>query len=143
MLRLVKLLPYLLITSCFITCLMFSSNAYRTFVMDRQTATIYDVPLHPKAMKITYSSGVLPNRCERISFVTTETPGAVQHFYFDTLLRNEELAKRNWHGNGAFFADANPVRFYRKARGGMQHLEVQTTTNDKWTTVQIDLCKKP
>lgn len=138
-----KLLPIFMLTGCLIFSLVFVSNAFRVFVTDRQPATIYEIPLYPQAGKVTYTSSEKSKVCQKASFETTDDPGKVQTFYFDILLRNGELVKRNWLGDGVFYPEANPVSFYRKAWGGMQQLDVHTSSEANRTLVGIDLCKKP
>jgi len=118
-------------------------EATRYFIFDRQLASITDVPLYAGTQDLEYKTDVVVGPCSEVSYKVANSPQHVQTFYFETMVYNKNIIKRNWLGDGSYLPGYSPVRYYRKGGGGMQVLSVYTTPLDsQLTQVKIELCNK-
>lgn len=138
-----KLILIFLIVVCLAVTWTVGVEATRYFVWDREPASITDVPLYSGSMDLAFKTDVGADHCSEMSYNVADTAARVQAFYSEALVRSKSLIKRNWLGDGLFYPETDTVRFYRKARGGMQVLSVYTAPPNRGITqVKIELCKK-
>jgi hypothetical protein len=135
------------VVACVAVTLTVGIGVVRYFA-DRSPAVIHDIPIYPGAGILEYSDA--PDQqspdftdCSRVAFTAVSDQARIQDYYKSTLIHDRNLLKRDWVGDGIFYPDINPVRFYRKASGGMQVLEVGTSSATSQTLVTIWLCKMP
>jgi len=107
-------------------------------VVERQLATIRDIPIYQGASELRYQT---ISGCEDATFEVAAESDKIHEYYKQTLMDSTQPLKKSWLGDGMFYPEVNPVIFWRKAGGYMQQLKVSTLSRERETQVGLQLCK--